>query len=263
MRKRINTVVADWLRRNSASVLIVVGLLVWWELYSRFFNPRGNAYFPSIAFVIDQTLNYQGLILRGIRITFLEIVTGYALAVVIAIPAGIVVSKSMVIRQSSMPFLVYAYSLPAAILAPIFVLWFDSYVVAASVFVAWVSFFPILINTITGFSHVRQELYHLGEVFGATPSQFVRKIEFWEAFPYSASGLKVAVQQAIVGAIVIEFIATTGGLGYLIVNALDLLRQGLLFGVLIIIICFAVIFYNLTAWLISSVTPPLSQQRSH
>lgn len=152
------------------------------------------------------------------------------------------------------------YSLPAAILAPIFVLWFDSYIVAASVFVAWVSFFPILINTITGFSHVRQELYHLGEVFGATPSQFVRKIEFWEALPYSASGLKVAVQQAIVGAIVIEFIATTGGLGYLIVNALELLRQGLLFGVLIVIICFAVVFYNLTAWLISSLTPPLPDQ---
>lgn len=150
--------------------------------------------------------------------------------------------------------------LPAAILAPIFVLWFDSYIVAASVFVAWVSFFPILINTITGFSHVRQELYHLGDVFGATPSQFVRKIEFWEALPYSASGLKVAVQQAIVGAIVIEFIATTGGLGYLIVNALELLRQGLLFGVLIVIICFAVVFYNLTAWLISSLTPPLPDQ---
>lgn len=131
---------------------------------------------------------------------------------------------------------------------------------AASVFVAWVSFFPILINTITGFSHVRQELYHLGDVFGATPSQFVRKIEFWEALPYSASGLKVAVQQAIVGAIVIEFIATTGGLGYLIVNALELLRQGLLFGVLIVIICFAVVFYNLTAWLISSLTPPLPDQ---
>jgi NitT/TauT family transport system permease protein len=187
----------------------------------------------------------------------LEIIFGYLLAVVVGITSGIVVVKSTAVRYALLPYSVYLYALPAAIIAPLFVVWMPSYFLSAVLFVAWVTFFIIFINTITGFQEIDEEFYHLGKSYGATSTQFISKIEFWEALPHISSGLKIAVQQAIVAAIVIEFIATTGGIGHLLVTALELLRPGLLFGVLILIMMFAITFYKSVTFAIDVLTPGL------
>lgn len=245
----------EWLRRNSLALLVVSALLVLWEVYSRFFNVRGDVYFPSIGYVIRQSGEHRDLIAQGIVTTATEVVFGFLLAVTIGVVLGIIFAESFVVRQAALPGLVFAYSVPHAVLAPMFIIWFGSGLIGVGLFVAWFGFFMVLINTITGFTQVSEEFEHLGEVTGASRWQMVKKIKFWAALPHITGGIKVAVQQSIIGAVIAEFIASGGGLGYQILVSGRLLREGLMFGVLIVLMVLAITFYRFVVNLVDYLVP--------
>lgn len=245
----------DWFRQNTAALFVVGVLLVLWEVYSRFFNYRGDVYFPSIEYVITQSLEYSDLIVEGIRTTAIEIAFGFVLAVIVGVVLGIIFAESYVIRQAALPGLVFTYSVPHAVLAPLFIIWFGSDLIGVGLFVAWFGFFMVLIPTITGFTQINEEFKHLGEITGASRWQMIKKIKFWAALPHITGGVKVAVQQSIIGAVIAEFIASGGGLGYQILVSGRLLREGLMFGVLIVLMVLAVTFYKTVVVLIDHLTP--------
>ena len=245
----------DWLKRNSLALLVVAGLLGVWKIYSEFINTRGNAYFPSIEYTINQSLRFSNLLVEGIWTTTAEVTVGFILSVIIGVAVGIVFAESFVIRQASLPALVFTYSVPHAVMAPLFIIWFGRGLVGIGLFVAWFGFFQVMINTLTGFTQVNEEFEHLGEVVNASRWQMIKKIKFWAALPHIAGGIKVAVQQSIIGAVIAEFIASGGGLGFLILNSLLVLREGLTFGVLIVLMVFAVIFYKVVTSIIDMLVP--------
>lgn len=245
----------EWFKRNYLALAIVFCIFVLWGVYSNFINTRGNAYFPSIEYTVSQTLEFSGLVIEGIGTTALEVAVGFVLSVIIGITLGILFAESFVIRQASLPALVFTYSVPHAVMAPLFIIWFGRGLFGIGLFVAWFGFFQVLINTITGFTQVNEEFKHLGEVVNASQWQMIRKIKFWAALPHIAGGIKVAVQQSIIGAVIAEFIASGGGLGFLILNSLLLLREGLTFGVLIILMVFSVVFYKVVSALIDELVP--------
>lgn len=247
-----------WFQRNALTLLIIASLLGIWEFYSRFLNTRGVHYFPSIQFIIEQTWVFRGMVIQGFQITMSEVLVGFVLSVIIGILVGILFAESYIARQTMLPTLVFAYSIPHAIVAPLFIIWFGSGLIGIGLFVAWFGFFTVFVNTITGFTQVNKEFYDLGEVSGATRWQMIKKVKFWAALPHITSGIKVAVQQSIVGAIIAEFIATGGGLGFLIVLSNKMLRGGLMFGTLILIMLFAVIFYRLVEYVINLYIPHAS-----
>lgn len=245
----------EWLQRNYLALLVVAGLTGAWFIYSQFVNTRGDAYFPSIEYTVGQTWEFRAMVLEGILTTTAEVTAGFLLSIVIGVAVGIVFAESFVIRQASLPALVFTYSVPHAIMAPLFIIWFGRGIVGIGLFVAWFGFFQVMINTITGFTQVSEEFRHLGEVVDASRWQMIKKIKFWAALPHITGGIKVAVQQSIIGAVIAEFIASGGGLGFLILNSLLVLREGLTFGVLIVLMVFAVIFYKVVASAIDWAVP--------
>lgn len=251
----ILTTVYDWFKRNGISLGIVVGLLVLWEFYTQFINKRGDIFFPSISFVIRQTYKFRAEVFEGLQATLLEALFGFTLAVVFGVILGIVFSKSFILRQGTLPMLVYFYSLPHAIVAPLFIVWFGNGLIGIGLFVAWFAFFSVFVNTLTGLGQIPQELHQLGDVTGATSWQRLKHIELWAAMPHVIGGIKIAVQQAIVGTIIAEFIATGSGLGFLIVSAGKMLRDGMMFGVLILIMLVSVLFYKFVTLMLDVVTP--------
>lgn len=247
--------VRGWFVRNGPSLGIVALLLVLWQIYSQFINTRGDIYFPSIEYTIRQTVEFQETVIKGFQVTLAEVFVGFVLAVIIGVIVGVIFAKSFLIRQGTMPALVYFYSLPHAIVAPLFIVWFGNGLLGIGLFVAWFGFFSVLINTITGLTQVDEEFHYLAEVAGASEWQRLRKIEIWAALPHIVGGVKIAVQQSIVGAIIAEFIATGSGLGFLIILSGKMLRQGMMFGVLILIMLFAVIFYKFVSFALDAFTP--------
>lgn len=252
--KLVNTL-GEWFKRNTYTLLVVAAILVVWEIYTQFFNEIGNIFFPSISYTVEQTVTNWQLIESATRITLSEVFVGFLMGVVMGLLIGILFAESYIIRQATMPMVVFFYSLPFAIIAPIFIVWFGTGILAVGAFVALFSFYPIFINTITGFTHVDEEFYHLAEVCGASRFQFVSKIKFWVAFPHVVGGIKVAVQQSVVGAIVAEFIASGGGLGNEILVAAQTSRLGLLFGILFFIMLIAILYYKVVSRVLEIVVP--------
>lgn len=249
------TWVKGWFRRNYLALLVVAGLVGIWKLYSEFVNTRGDAYFPSIEYTVSQSYEFRATILEGIVTTTAEVTVGFLLSIIIGVVVGIIFAESFTIRQASLPALVFTYSVPHAVMAPLFIIWFGRGIFGIGLFVAWFGFFQVLINTITGFTQVNEEFRHLGEVVDASRWQMIKKIKFWAALPHITGGVKVAVQQSIIGAVIAEFIASGGGLGFLILNSLLVLREGLTFGVLIVLMVFAVVFYKIVATAVEWAVP--------
>jgi len=235
------------------AVLLAI-LLVWW-IYSRFFNERGDIYFPSPSYAFEQTLSNSQRVIAGFQVTITEFLAGFALSIAIGVITALVLSEVRFVRQAVLPTLLLFYSVPRAILAPLFLVWFGMTTWSIALYVSWFGFFPVFISSLTGFSQVPEELKQLGGATGASRWQFIRKVKIWSALPYTVSGIKVAIPAAIEGAIIAEFIATGQGTGYIITNSLSLLEEGLMIGVVILLIVFSAVMFKTFEILIDFLVP--------
>lgn len=258
MMQRISHEIGEAFERYGSSLGIGIAILVAWEVYTRYFNPRGDQYFPSIGFVTEQTIANAPRLIEGLQTTAIAVLGAYALAMVTGVGLAILFSEFYTLRQMMMAPVVFAYALPAAILAPLFIIWFGSGLEAVAIFGAWLAFFPVFINTMTGLNQVEEEFHHLGDIYGASGWQMLRYIKVWKALPHITASAKIAVQYSIVGVVVAEFLASGTGLGFLIVISTQRAQLGFVFGIVIVLVVFAVVFFKIVSMLIDRATPGIS-----
>ncbi|MGM0591268.1 MAG: ABC transporter permease [Halobacteriota archaeon] len=240
LRERVNS----WVDKNIYAVLLMAFVVLLWMFYSEFINTRGDLYFPSVEFVITQSMANQELLISSLQQTMTETLIGWVIGMTLGIILGTAFSEVSFIKHTFFPTVIFWQSLPMAVLAPMFVVWFGTGLHAVALFAGISSFWVVMISTITGFGTIDKEFDHLGTVFGATYAQQMRRIRVWAALPHIFTGLKVGAQQAIVGAIVAEFVASGSGIGYIVKTSVSKVQPGLMFSSLILIMVFALIFYK-------------------
>lgn len=240
--------------RYWTTAVILLLLLVAWEGFARV-SPGGNNYFPTLGHTVEQTYASSDLLLSSLQSTATATVLSFIVAVAVGVFFGVLFSEFILVREIGMPVLIFGYALPAAILAPLFVIWFGVGLGGVVAFGAWVAVFPVFINTITGMNQTDPEFLQLAEVYGASDWQTLKLIKIWKALPHISAGAKIAVQSSVVGVIVGEFIASGSGLGYLIVLAAQRAQLGFTYGTIVILIIFSVTFFTIVTGLIEQVTP--------
>ena len=239
----------NWWDTNKYAIGNFLLILLIWQFYSTFIS-RGDFYFPSPAYVVEQTIANANVIIDGLVTTMSAMLGGFMFAVLLGVPLGMVFGEVFTIRQAGLPTIVYIYSLPQAIVAPLFILWFGTNIWGIIVFVGVFSMFPILINSITGFTQIEEEYMMLADKIGSSQWQRIKKIQFKFAIPNIVAGIKIAVQSAVVSTIIIEFIATSNGLGYLLSTATGTGRTGMMFGIIFLIGLFALLLFKVVEFLI-------------
>ncbi|WP_435181754.1 ABC transporter permease [Halorussus sp. AFM4] len=275
--------VRRWIERRLPTVAAGVAMLLLWEGIARVID--NNRIFASISYTQQQLLAELDTVTVKITETFTSVVVAFVLAAIAGVLLGVVIAEVFTIRQMSMPLIIFAYAVPHPVLAPMFVIWFlvgsdivlftftgpSAYLFGSvtaeqaqqvvaingvTTFGAWVGFFPVFINTITGMNELEERFEHLGTVLGATRWQMVKYFRFWRALPNIASSMKSTVQLSIVGVIVAEFIASSQGIGYQIVLAWKNADLGYMFGVVLVIMLGSYVFYQTVVWALKTVTPP-------
>lgn len=236
--------VQEWWRTNKLALAFSLAVLFVWQSYSQFIS-RGDFYFPSPTYVVVQTVENADVVIPGLITTITSVLGGFFVALAIGLPVGILLADILTIRQAALPLIVYIYSLPQAIVAPLFILWFGSGKLGVIMFVGIFGTFPIIINTITGFNQLDPEYITLGDQIGVTRWQNIKKIQFWAAVPNIIAGIKIAVQASVIGTIIVEFIATSNGVGYLLQVAGGTARDGMMFGILFLIGVFAITLFKI------------------
>ena len=119
---------------------------------------------------------------------------------------------------------------------------------------AWiVAFFPILSNTILGLNSVDHNLINLFQLYGASRGQTLRYLRLPAALPYFLGGLKISGGLALIGAVVAEFVAGTGGsasgLAYSILEAGFQLKIPRMFAALLLISLSGIVIFLITSWI--------------
>jgi NitT/TauT family transport system permease protein len=177
-------------------------------------------------------------------VTASEIFGGYILAVVVGVTIAIAFSWSETTEAAAMPLLVSLNMIPKVALGPLFIVWF-SYGIFPNMIIAFsISFFPILLNTGRGFREVEPDLLDLVRSLRSTKWQTFIKIQLPSALPYIFSGMKVGAVLAVAGAIVGEFLGSSRGLGYLMLQVQVSLDTAAMFMAVILITLIGVILYG-------------------
>jgi NitT/TauT family transport system permease protein len=159
--------------------------------------------------------NYQWL--PNTLVTSYAVLGAFALSTVLGIFLAVVIVWHPLLERAVLPLLVLFNTLPKVALAPLFVIWLGYGIWPNIVIAVTVSFFPVVINTAAGLSQVEPELLDLVRTLKASKWQVFRKIRFPNALPYIFAGLKLNATLAVIGAIVGEFVASSAGLGALII----------------------------------------------
>ncbi|MEV4200807.1 ABC transporter permease [Micromonospora globbae] len=201
-----------------AALLPAVGLLialaVWW-LTARLELVHPAA-LPPPADVLTAFVDKPARMLEHTWDSTLEILIGFALSAVAGVLIGLALASSRTVERMFTPFLVAVNAVPKITLGPLLVvaLGWGQKPILTMVFL--LSFFPIVLATATGLTTTPADLAELVRSWNASRWQAFRKVRFPAALPQIFVGLKVAMPLAAIGAVIGEFQAGEGGLGYVI-----------------------------------------------
>lgn len=223
-------------------VLLGVGALGLWEASPRLFG-MSEFWFsrPSVIGVTAYDLLINGSLLTDIGITVAETLTGLALGCGLGVPIGIILGRSRFLQELFEPFLLVLNALPKIAMAPLFLVWFGvgfnmKVAIAFSLVVI-----VMILNTYLGMRTMRQELINFCRTVGASELQVLTKVVLPSITPWLFAGLKISLGFALIGAILGEFIAAQGGIGYLIDNAIGTFETPVVFVGLLVLLVLSII----------------------
>jgi NitT/TauT family transport system permease protein len=141
-------------------------------------------------------------------------ITGAALAAA-ALLGGLIAilfARSRLLEASFFPYAVILQVTPIVSIAPLIIIWLHDETFLALLLCAWiVAFFPIVSNTTLGLNSADRNLVDLFRLYGASQWQTLRHLRLPAALPYFLAGLRISGGLALIGAVVAEFVAGTGG----------------------------------------------------
>lgn len=227
-------------------------LLVVWQFVCTVFNvpeflvPSPLAIAKTL--VADWPL-LSAALLTTLKITFLA----FALAVVLGVAAAFVFVQSRVIEVSLFPYAIILQVTPIVAIAPLIIIWVKDPTFAMTICATIVALFPIISNTILGLRSVNPGLVNLFKLNRATRWQTLARLRVPSALPYFFGGLRISSGLALIGAVVAEFVAGTGGtasgLAYQILQAGFQLNIPRLFAALSLITVTGIVLFMAMAWL--------------
>lgn len=221
-----------------APLAVAVLLLVLWEGAVRAFDvPVFLVPAPS---VVWSTLLADWPLLSA-SLWFTLGITALALlaATVLGVLLAFLFVQSRVIELSLFPYAVLLQVTPIVAIAPLIVIWVDNSLIALTLCATIVALFPIISNTVFGLRSIDPGLRDLFALHRASRWQVLWRLRVPSALPAFFSGLRIATGLALIGAVVAEFVAgtggTQGGLAYQILQAGIQLNIPRLFAALLLI----------------------------
>lgn len=145
---------------------------------------------------------------RSALVTFREAVVGFGAGSLIGFGLGLLFVRSSLAERGLMPWVVASQTVPLIAIAPMVVLWAGQAGLPAwapvAAIAAFLSFFPVTINTVRGLRSTAPMASELFRSYAATPRQEFVKLRIPAALPYLFTGLKIAAGASVVGTIVGE-----------------------------------------------------------
>ncbi|MFN8493935.1 MAG: ABC transporter permease subunit [Caldilineaceae bacterium] len=203
-------------------------------------NPFGIAHTPPTHFMVTSDLNLPhlwdiaaafsnparrngpplgGVLLNAAIFTFREAIIGFLFGGLLGLILGVLFAHSGLLERGCMPYIVASQTVPILAIAPMVIIWLKAGWVSVAVIAAYLTFFPVTINTLRGLRSPDPMAVELMHSYAASRWAILWKLRFPAALPYIFTAFKISATASIVGAIIGELPSgIRDGLGGAILN---------------------------------------------
>lgn len=176
-----------------------------------------------------------GELTRHIAASLGRIAAGFAAGALAALVLGTAVGLSRMVEAVIDPTLQLARNIPSLAWVPFLLLWLGIDEAPKITLIAIGAFFPVYLNLVTGIRQTDRKLIEVGAVFGLDRLALVRRIILPSSVPYLLVGLRIGLGQSWLFLVAAELIASTRGLGYLLIDGQSTARPNvMLVGILVL-----------------------------
>ncbi len=239
---------AAWLAglsaRGKAAVIAieVVVLLVLWQLVVGVFGWISPVFLPpplAIAQGFGEIVA-NGSLAANAGISVQAWLTGFALAVVVGIPVGLLMGTSLPVDRVIGPIAWTIYATPSIAYQPLAKAWFG-FGIGPVIFLVTISaIFPILLNVAAGMRTTNPSIIRAARVYGAGRMRLYRSVYLPSTIPFLFAGLRQAVVLATIGMVVAELAGSSSGMGALIIRASNTYQTDQAFAAIVVVVLWSV-----------------------
>lgn len=225
---------------NAALLPTIMGLaaLALWEAAVRVFGVASYLLPGPIAIIGAFVADPAGL-LTALGATLVVTFAALAVAAALGVAMALAMASSRWAQAAIQPWAVVLQVTPLPAIAPLIIIWVGDPFVSLVVCAVVVAFFPVFANTATGLASPPAELADLFRLYGASKTRTLFLLRLPAALPYFLTGLRISGGLALVGAVVAEFVAGSGGfasgLAYRIMEAGYRLQVPRMFAALVLL----------------------------
>jgi NitT/TauT family transport system permease protein len=229
----------------------VAVLLVWESLVRAYDVPKFVLPAPSLVF---QTLVADaGYLFKAWQYTALISFGAFVAALLSGFLFGVLITQNRTLERMFWPYAVILHATPNFALAPLILIWvgFDNSWLAL-LLIAWlVAFFPILSNTVIGLKSADHGLRNIFGLYQASRWKRFRYLQLPASLPYVMAGVRISASLAVIGAIVAEFLASSGtasGLAWAIMDSGTQLNIPRMFAAVMVLSAFGLVIFYISTY---------------
>ena len=241
--------------RLAVPLLFGVSILVLWEGIVRGFNIP-SVLLPPPSMIWARQINSLPTLWADFRQTFLKsVITGYIMGCGLGFLVAIAIDRSPFLQKGLLPLGNFVSALPVVGVAPIMVMWFGFDWQSKVAVVVIMTFFPMLVNTVSGLAAASQMEKDLMRTYAASWFQTLIKLRLPAAWPFIFNALKINSTLALIGAIVAEFFGTPiVGMGFRISTEVGRMNVDMVWAEIAVAAVAGSAFYGIVALVERAVT---------
>lgn len=220
-------------------------LLAWWFASGPYGMPPYLLPSPASVMTALWKMQAAGQLLPHLLFTIQNIVLGLLVGTAFGVALAYLFFKAPFLSDVLEGPLVVLQTAPKIALAPLIIIWFGLGLTAKIVLIFSLVFFPVFAGALAGFRAIDSRLHDLSELLHLTPLQRFFRVDLPASLPSIFVGVKVGAIQALVGAILAEWMSGAQGLGYLMTYATATYKTPILFGAVLLTAVFGMVMHAL------------------
>jgi len=211
--------------RRIVTIVWLIGIIVLWEIIAFtlqyiLHDAMANTKLPYPHVVLVTFLqNWKALLVDG-AITFSRAAIGFALGAAVGFTLAVLMSLSKTIEKIAFPYLIVSQMIPVLGLAPIIFNIVRDMNTSRIVIAAYITFFPVSVNMLSGLKSVDQEKKDLLYSIATKKPTVYLKLMFPYSMSYLFTGLKIAAPMAVTASILVDMLGSSSGIGVRILYSL-------------------------------------------
>jgi NitT/TauT family transport system permease protein len=230
---------------------MVAALLIWGVLWEIVGQLDLSILLPPLSGVLARMVEMVPTagFMKALRVTGYAFVVGNVIAILVGVPLGIMMGRSVIADRIFLPWVNLFLSAPLTALVPVIMVLFGlgqtTIIMTVVLFAIWI----IVLDARAGVRSISPSLVEMAKSFGATPWQAFREIYVWAALPEILAGIRLGLIRAVKGVIIGQMLVTIVGFGELFSRYIRRFAMEEFWASLLVLLIFAFLLSESLAWL--------------